>query len=67
MHDVERRSPIDREPCLRLGVAGLGRAFTLMLPTFAADRRFRPVAAADPRGEARARHQRWFGPRSRLG
>jgi phthalate 4,5-cis-dihydrodiol dehydrogenase len=38
---------------VRLGVAGLGRAFTLMLPTFAADPRVRLVAAADPRPEAR--------------
>lgn len=38
-----------------LGIAGLGRAFTVMLPTFAADRRVRLVAAADPRAEARAR------------
>jgi len=40
---------------LRLGVAGLGRAFTVMLPTFLADRRVALVAAADPRTEARAR------------
>ena len=35
---------------LRLGVAGLGRAFTLMLPTFAGDPRVTLVAAADTRG-----------------
>src|SRR6476661_1062733 len=40
---------------LRLGVAGLGRAFTVMLPTFAADPRVTLVAAADPRTEARQR------------
>jgi phthalate 4,5-cis-dihydrodiol dehydrogenase len=40
---------------LRLGVAGLGRAFTLMLPTFTADPRVALVAAADTRAEARAR------------
>jgi len=40
---------------LRIGVAGLGRAFTVMLPTFAADPRVTLVAAADPRQEARAR------------
>jgi phthalate 4,5-cis-dihydrodiol dehydrogenase len=39
---------------LRIGVAGLGRAFTVMLPTFTADPRVRLVAAADPRPEARA-------------
>jgi len=40
---------------LGLGVAGLGRAFTLMLPTFTADPRIALVAAADTRAEARAR------------
>ncbi len=40
---------------LRIGVAGLGRAFTVMLPTFKADPRVALVAAADPRGEARER------------
>ena len=39
----------------RWGVAGLGRAFTLMLPTFVADPRVHLCAAADPRAEARAR------------
>lgn len=43
-----------KEP-LRLGVIGLGRAFTLMLPTFAAHPGVRLVAATDPRAEARAR------------
>ena len=32
---------------LRLGVIGLGRAFTLMLPTFVADPRVALVAASD--------------------
>lgn len=40
---------------IRLGVAGLGRAFTLMLPTFLVDPRVQLVAACDPRAEARAR------------
>jgi phthalate 4,5-cis-dihydrodiol dehydrogenase len=40
---------------LRLGVAGLGRAFTVMLPTLAGDPRVALVAAADPRAEARQR------------
>ena len=40
---------------LRIGVAGLGRAFTVMLPTLAGDPRVALVAAADPRAEARAR------------
>jgi phthalate 4,5-cis-dihydrodiol dehydrogenase len=41
------------EPRLRIGVAGLGRAFTVMLPTFLADRRVEVVAAADSRESAR--------------
>ena len=46
---------------LNLGVIGLGRAFTLMLPTFAADPRIRMVAASDPRLEARERFAQEFG------
>ena len=46
---------------LRIGVLGLGRAFTLMLPTFTADPRVRLVAAFDPRGEATARFAAEFG------
>lgn len=38
---------------LRLGVAGLGRAFTLMLPTLLGDPRVVLVAACDPREAAR--------------
>jgi phthalate 4,5-cis-dihydrodiol dehydrogenase len=49
---------------LRLGVAGLGRAFTLMLPTFAADPRVALVAAADTRAEARQRFAADFAGRS---
>jgi phthalate 4,5-cis-dihydrodiol dehydrogenase len=49
------------EHVLRLGVIGLGRAFTVMLPTFMADSRVRLVAAADPRTEARELFQRNFG------
>ncbi len=49
---------------LRLGVAGLSRAFTLMLPTFRRDRRVTLAAAADPRPEARAAFEREFGGRS---
>lgn len=48
---------------LRVGVAGLGRAFTLMLPTFLGDPRVRLVAACDPRPSARAQFERDFaGP-----
>jgi phthalate 4,5-cis-dihydrodiol dehydrogenase len=46
---------------IRLGIAGLGRAFTLMLPTFAADPRIALVAATDLRPEARKRFETDFG------
>jgi phthalate 4,5-cis-dihydrodiol dehydrogenase len=46
---------------LRLGIAGLGRAFTLMVPSFARHPRIRLAAAADPRPEARARFAAEFG------
>jgi len=46
---------------LNIGVAGLGRAFALMAPSFAADPRVALVAAADPRPEALARFARDFG------
>lgn len=45
---------------IRLGVAGLGRAFTLMLPTFTQDPRVQLVAACDPRAEARGQFARDF-------
>ena len=38
---------------IRLGVAGLGRAFTLMLPTFLGDARIQLAGACDPRAAAR--------------
>ena len=46
---------IASERKLRIGVAGLGRAFAVMLPTFKADPRVSLVAAADTRAEARQR------------
>jgi phthalate 4,5-cis-dihydrodiol dehydrogenase len=49
---------------LRLGVAGLGRAFTVMLPTFTRDPRVTLVAAADPRAEARARFAASFAAKT---
>ena len=49
---------------LRLGVAGLGRAFTLMLPTLAAHPRVQLVAATDPRPEARERFAADFSARA---
>ena len=46
-------SPVHSQPRpLGVGVIGLGRAFTLMVPTFAADPRVRLVAGFDPRAEA---------------
>jgi len=45
---------------LKLGVIGLGRAFTLMLPTFANHPLIRMVAAHDPRAEARERFAQEF-------
>ncbi|MBA3558235.1 MAG: Gfo/Idh/MocA family oxidoreductase [Gemmatimonadaceae bacterium] len=55
--------PIESEvdlaaPKLRLGVAGLSRAFMLMLPAFLRHPRVQLVAAADPRPEARHRFAR---------
>src|ERR1700726_3958483 len=49
---------------LRLGVAGLGRAFALMVPTFTADPRVTLVAAADSRAAARARFEADFSATS---
>ena len=46
---------------LRLGVIGLGRAFSLMRPAFAASPELALAAAADPRPEARARFAAEFG------
>ena len=49
---------------IRLGVAGLGRAFTLMLPTFAADPRIELVTASDLRDDARKQFESDFGARA---
>jgi phthalate 4,5-cis-dihydrodiol dehydrogenase len=46
---------------LKLGIVGLGRAFTLMLPTFANHPKVTMVAASDPRPEARERFASEFG------
>ncbi|WP_289509313.1 Gfo/Idh/MocA family oxidoreductase [Hydrogenophaga sp. 2FB] len=46
---------------LRLGVLGMGRAFTLMLPTFLNDPRVQLVAAFDPRASARSQFVQTFG------
>ena len=49
---------------LRVGVAGLGKAFGLMLPTFERDPRIALVAAADPRVEATRKFAAEFGARA---
>ncbi|MDB5595064.1 MAG: 4,5-dihydroxyphthalate dehydrogenase [Hyphomicrobiales bacterium] len=48
---------------VRLGIAGLGRAFSFMIPTFRGDARIEIVAGADPRAEARERFAADFGAR----
>src|SRR5688572_31417677 len=52
---------------VRIGAAGLGRAFVLMLPAFCRDPRVRLAAAAEPRVEARAAFEREFGGRAYAG
>ena len=52
------------EAPLRIGIAGLGRAFSIMLPTLRADPRVTVTAAADPRPEARRRFTQDFGGRA---
>jgi phthalate 4,5-cis-dihydrodiol dehydrogenase len=49
---------------IAIGAAGLGRAFSLMAPTLAADERVRLVAAADPRAEARRQFEADFAGRA---
>ena len=45
---------------IKIGVVGLGRAFTLMLPTFLHDSRIKLVAATDPIDVARAQFEKDF-------
>ena len=49
---------------IRIGVIGLGRAFTLMLPTFQRDARVNLVAACDPMEVARSQFVRDFAGRA---
>jgi phthalate 4,5-cis-dihydrodiol dehydrogenase len=49
---------------LRIGAAGLGRAFALMARTFARDPRVELIAAADPREEARKKFESEFQART---
>ena len=51
---------------LRLGVAGLGRAFVLMRPALEGHPSVQLVAAADPREDARTRFTAEFGGRTYL-
>lgn len=46
---------------MQIGVVGLGRAFTLMLPTFLHDSRVKLVGATDPIAAARAQFESDFG------
>lgn len=46
---------------LKLGIAGLGRGFTVMLPTLSLHPKLDAVAAVDTRPEARARFEADFG------
>lgn len=46
---------------IRIGALGLGRAFTLMVPTFTGDERVRLVAGFDPREGARRAFSQTFG------
>ena len=49
---------------IRFGVLGMGRAFTLMLPTFLGDQRIQLVAGFDPRGAARDAFETTFNGRA---
>jgi predicted dehydrogenase len=49
---------------LRLGIAGLGRAFSLMVPAFTLDPRVEIAAGADPRPEARSKFEAQFGAKA---
>lgn len=52
------------QPTLKMGVVGMGRAFTIMVPTFVKDPRLELVAGADPRAEARAQFEEDFNGKS---
>ena len=46
---------------IRMGAVGLGRAFTIMVPTFAKDPRVSLVAGVDPKPAAQAQFRKDFG------
>ena len=56
-HTIRERIMADRR--LKLGIAGLGRGFTVMLPTLALDKRLEIVAAVDTRPAALERFGRF--------
>ena len=58
---MERDWSLTSDAAIRVGVAGLGRAFVLTLPSFKADTRIELVACAAPRQESRDAFQREFG------
>ena len=51
---------LQKSKAIGIGVVGLGRAFTLMLPTFVHDKRVKLVAATDPIAAARAQFEKDF-------
>lgn len=53
-----------QKPILKLGVAGLGRGFMLLLPTLARHPKVQLVAAADPRLDAREQFVKDFSGRT---
>src|SRR3954447_12703884 len=59
--DMPEPTPEPKAEPLRLGIIGLGRAFTLMLPTLSRHPLVRLAAAFDPRADARARFAEEFG------
>jgi phthalate 4,5-cis-dihydrodiol dehydrogenase len=61
MRDRHERTTVMTTRPIGIGAAGLGRAFTLMLPTWLADPRVKLVAGADPLPAARAQFERDFG------
>lgn len=52
---------------LKIGIAGLGRAFSVMAESFARDPRIELVAAADPRAEARRQFEIDFHGKTCIG
>jgi phthalate 4,5-cis-dihydrodiol dehydrogenase len=64
--DPSRTMTAESARRLRIGVVGLGRAFSIMIPTFLQDSRVELVAGADPRDDARRRFASDFKARTFL-